>query len=118
MMTVAYRHPETYDRVTAFLRSLLPDPNLDWRAYESYEALQEAVDDPRIWTSVVGRLCDLCDPKAYDLIGQLFQAGLIDELTIDPASYQQAYQRTGPPPGFTKKPMHLVSRYKRRRPKK
>jgi hypothetical protein len=118
MMMVAYRHPETYDRVTAFLRSLLPDPNLDWRAYESYEALQEAVDDPRVWTSVVGRLCDLRDPKAYDLIGQLFEAGLVDEIVIDPASYQQAYRRTGPPPGFTKKPMHLVSHYKRSRPKK
>lgn len=113
MMTIAYRHPETYDRVTAFLRGLLPDSNLDWRAYDSYEAIKEAVDDPQVWTSVVARLCDLRDPKAYDLIGQLFQAGLIDEMSIDPAGYQHAYQRTDPPVGFSKKPMHLVSRYKR-----
>jgi len=118
MMAIAYRYPKACDRVTAFLRSLLPDPNLDWQAYESYEALKEAVDDPQIWTSVVGRLCDLRDPKAYDLIGQLFEAGLVDEMVIDPAGYQQAYQRTGPPLGFSKKPIDLVSRYKRNRPKR
>jgi len=118
MMTNAYRYPETCDRVTAFLRSLLPDPNLDWQAYESYEALKEAVDDPQIWTSVVGRLCDLRDPGAYDLIGQLFEAGLVDEMAIDSAGYQEAYQRTGPPLGFSKKPLDLVSRYKRSQPKR
>ena len=118
MMTIAYRYPETYNRVTAFLRSLLPDPNLDWRAYESYEAIKEAMDDPQIWTSGVGRLCDLRDPDAYDLIGQLFQAGLVDEMVIDPMSYQQAYQRTGPPVGFKKKPQSLVDRYKRSQPRK
>lgn len=113
-MTIAYRHPETYDRVTAFLRGLLPDPNLDWPAFESYEALKDAADDPRVWTSVVGRLCDLRDPAAYDLIGRLFQAGLVDEMVIDPAGYQQAYQRRGPPTGFRKKPQPLMNRYKRR----
>lgn len=118
MMIIAYRHPETYGRVTAFLRSLLPDPDLDWQAYESYEALKEAVDDPQVWTSVVGRLCDLRDPEAYDLIGQLFQAGLVDEMVIDPAGYQQAYQRSGPPAGFSRKPVDLVSRYQRSRPKR
>lgn len=116
MTTIAYRHPETYDRITAFLRGLLPDPGLDWQAYESYEALKEAVDDPQVWTSVVGRLCDLRDPQVYDLIGQLFEAGLVDEMVIDPAGYQQAYQRSGPPMGFSEKPVDLMSRYKRRRP--
>jgi len=38
------------------------------------------VDDPQIWTSVVNSLCDLRDPQAYDRIGQLFAAGLIDEV--------------------------------------
>jgi hypothetical protein len=118
MMIIAYRHPETYGRVTAFLRSLLPDSDLDWQAYESYEALKEAVDDPQVWTSVVGRLCDLRDPEAYDLIGQLFQAGLVDEMVIDPAGYQQAYQRSSPPAGFSRKPVDLVSRYQRSRPKR
>jgi hypothetical protein len=87
MMTVALRHPETYDRVTAFLRSLFPAPDLDWQSYESYEAIKESVDDPQVWTTAVARLCDLRDPKAYDLIGQLFQAGLIDEMAIDPAGH-------------------------------
>jgi len=118
MMTIAYRHPETYNRVIAFLRSLLPDPDLDWRAYESYEAIKEAVDDPQIWTSVVARLCDLRDPEAYDLIGQLFQAGLVDEMVVDPMSYRQAYQRSGPPASFKKKPQSLVDRYKRSQPRK
>jgi hypothetical protein len=116
MATVACHHPETYDRVTAFLRGLLPDPSLDWRAYESYDALKEAVDDPQVWTSVVVDLCDLRDPAAYDLIGQLFQAGLVDEMGIDPASYQEAYRRSGPPVGFKKEPTPLVECYRRSRP--
>ncbi len=115
MMTIAYRHSQTYARVTAFLRSLLPDPQMDWHAYGSYEAIKEAVDEPRIWTSVVGRLCDLCDPQAFDLIGQLFQAGLVDETVIDVELYQQAYQQSGQPRGISKKPMDLLRRYKRSR---
>ena len=118
MMTIALRHRAEYERVTAFLRGLLPDPSLDWQAYESYEALKEAVDDPQVWTSVVGRLCDLRDPEAYDLIGQLFEAGLVDEMVIDPAGYEQAYKRRGPPVGFRKKPVSLVDRYKRSRPRR
>ena len=118
MMTIALRHPETYDRVTAFLRSLLPAPDLDWQSYESYEAIEEAVDDPQVWTTAVARLCDLRDPKAYDLIGQLFQAGLIDEMAIDPAGYQEAYQRRGPPASFSKKPESLMDRYERSQPRK
>lgn len=118
MMTVALRHPETYDLVTAFLRSLLPAPDLDWQSYESYEAIKESVDDPQVWTTAVARLCDLRDPKAYDLIGQLFQAGLIDEMAIDPAGYQEAYQRSGPPVGFSKKPESLVKRYKHSQPRR
>jgi len=116
MGTIALRHPETYDRVTTFLRSLLPSPDLDWQSYESYEALKEAVDDPQVWTSVVGRLCDLRDPEAYDLIGQLLQAGLVDEMAIDPAGYQQAYRRNGPPVGFSQQPQSLVYRYERSQP--
>ncbi len=117
MMVVAYRHPETYDRVTAFLRGLLPDPGLDWRSYGSYEAVKEAVDDPQVWTSVVGSLCDLRDPEAYDLIGQLFQTGLVDEMDIDRASYQAAYQRLEPPASFRQKPGDLLTRYERNRPR-
>lgn len=116
MTAIALRHRETYERVTAFLRGLLPDPNLDWQAYESYEALKEAVDDPQVWTSVVERLCDLRDPEAYDLIERLFEARLIDEMVIDPVSYKQAYQRKGYPASFRKEPMSLLDRYKRSRP--
>jgi hypothetical protein len=115
MMTIAQRHSQTYSRVTAFLRGLLPDPQLDWQAYGSYEAVKEAVDDPRIWTSVVGRLCDLRDPEAFDLIGQLFQAGLIDEMVIDPALYRQAYQKSGQPGDVSKRLMDLLRRYRRSR---
>jgi hypothetical protein len=39
------------------------------------------LDDPQVWTSVVGRLCDLRDPEAYDLFGQLFEAGMVNELS-------------------------------------
>lgn len=113
MTVIAYRHAETYERVTAFLRGLLPTPELDWQAYDSYQALKEAVDDPQVWTSVVGRLCDLRDPQAFDLIGQLFTAGLIDEMSIDPASYREAYERSAPPTGFSKEPLALMARYER-----
>ena len=118
MATIAYRHPKTYSRVTTLLRSLLPDPNLDWQAYGSYQAVKEAMDDPQVWTSVVGRLCDLRDPQAYDLIGQLFAAGVVDEMSIDNASYRRAYQRSGSPPGFSKEPLALVARYERSRPRR
>jgi hypothetical protein len=118
MATVACHHPETYDRVTAFLRGLLPDPSLDWRAYESYDALKEAVDDPQVWTSVVVELCDLRDPAARDLIDQLFEAGLVDEMAIDPASYQEAYRQGGPSVDRKKKPGSLMDRYKRSRPRR
>ena len=117
MMTTAYRYPETYDRVTAFLCGLLPDPDLDWRSYGSDEAIKEAVDDRQVWTSVVGKLCELCDPAAYALIGQLFQAGLVDEMVITLAFYQEAYQRSSPPTGFSPEPEDLLARYERRRPK-
>jgi hypothetical protein len=116
MSTIALRHPEAYGRVAAFLRGLLPTPDLDWQSYESYEALTEAVDDPQVWTSVVGRLCDLRDPGAHDLIGQLFQAGLVDEMVIDPAGYKRAYRRNRPPVGFRRQPQSLVHRYERSRP--
>jgi hypothetical protein len=118
MMTIALRHPKTYDRVTAFLRGLLPDPDLDWQAYESYDALKEAVDDPQVWTSVVGRLCDLRDPEAYVLIGRLFEGKLVDEMVIDGRSYEDAYHRSGPPVGFSKKPVPLVDRYRHSRPRR
>jgi len=118
MTAIAYRHPKTYDRVTAFLRGLLPDPNLDWQAYGSYQAIKDAVDDPQVWTSVVSSLCDLRDAQAFDRIGQLFAAGLIDEMSIDPASYRQACQRSEPPQGLLKEPLALVARYQRSRPRR
>ena len=117
MRNIAFRHRGTYDRVTAFLRGLLPDPRLDWQAYESYEALKKAVDDPQVWTSVVGRLCELRDPEAYDLIGQLFKAGLVDEMVMGPESYRQVYQKSGLPSDFSKRPLTLVERYERNRPR-
>ena len=32
---------------------------------------------------MVGRLYDLRDPEAYDLFGQLFEAGIVNELSDD-----------------------------------
>lgn len=117
MVPIAYRYPETYERVTAFLRSLLPPPDLDWQSYEDYEAIKQTVDDPQVWTSATARLCDLRDPKAYPLIGQLFQGGLIDEMYIDPASYENAYRQSDPPAWATQEPIDLLTRYERSRPK-
>jgi hypothetical protein len=76
------------------------------------------VDDPQVWTSVVVELGDLHDPAARDLIGQLFEAGLVDEMAIDPASYQEAYRRGGPSTARKKKPVSLMDRYKRSRPRR
>jgi hypothetical protein len=117
MVFIAYHYPETYERVTAFLRSLLPPPDLDWQSYEGYEAIKKAVDDPQVWTSVTARLCDLRDPKAYALIGQLFQGGLIDEMYIDPASYEKAYRQPDPPAWATQEPVDLLTRYEQKQPK-
>ena len=117
MVPIAYRFPETYERVTAFLRSLLPPPDLDWQSYKDYEAITQAVDDPQVWTSATARLCDLRDPKAYTLIGQLFQGRLIDEMYIDPASYENAYRQSAPPTWVTQEPVDLLTRYERCRPK-
>lgn len=114
MRNVAFRHRETYGRVTAFLRGLLPDPCLDWRAFPSYEAVKEAIDDPKIWTSVVGRLCDLRDPEAYDLIGQLFEAGLVDPMVMGAENYRQMYQKSNLPADFSPKPVSLMARYQDR----
>jgi hypothetical protein len=118
MRTIAFRHRKTYGRVTAALRGLLPDPDLDWSAYENYEAIQEAVGDPQVWTSAVARLCELRDPEAYDLIGRLFEAGLVDEMVVDPGTYREMYRDTGPPAGFTRKPLDLLSYYRRSQPRK
>jgi hypothetical protein len=117
MVPIAYRYPETYERVTAFLRSLLPPPDLDWQSYEDYEAIKKTVDDPQVWTSATARLCDLRDPKAYPLIGQLFQGGLIDEMSVDPASYEKAYQQSAPPAWAIKEPVDLLTRLKATQPK-
>jgi hypothetical protein len=111
LMNIAYTHPETYERVTAILRGLLPDPGLDWRPY-TYEEIKAQFDDPQIWTTAVVHLCELRDPQAYDLIGQLFDAGLVDEISIDRESYEQAYRKTGRPSSMPARPMDLLSRYR------
>ncbi len=103
--------------MTAFLRSLLPPPDLDWQSYEDYEAIKKTVDDPQVWTSATARLCDLRDPKAYPLIGQLFQGGLIDEMYIDPASYEKSYQQLTPPAWAIKEPVDLLTRLASKQPK-
>jgi len=59
---------------------------------------------------------NLRNPQAFDLIDQLFAASLIGEMSIDPTGYRQAYERSSPPMGFSKKPLALTARYKRSRP--
>ncbi len=117
MVPIAYHYPESYERVTTFLRSLLPPPDLDWQSYEDYEAITKTVDDPEIWTSAATHLCNLRDPQAYHLIGQLFQGGLIDEMSIDPASYEKAYRQANPPAWATQEPVDLLTRYELSQPK-
>ena len=82
---IAARYPETYGRITAILRSLLPNPAHTWD-----EA--SAVENPEIWPSAVSNLADLRDPQAYELIGQLFDGDWIDLWVIDREDYERLYQ--------------------------
>jgi hypothetical protein len=60
----------------------------------------------------------LRDPEAYDLLGQLFETGLVDEMVMGPADYRKAYRRSSLPSDFYEKPVTLVARYERNQPKK
>jgi hypothetical protein len=86
LVNIAARYPETYERVTAILRSVLPDPEA-----ESYEG-----KDPDAWTAAACDLVQLRDPKAFEIIGQLFHANLIDTMWIAPEDYEQGYHETDP----------------------
>jgi len=95
---IAQHHPETYERVTATMRALLPDPAIDFSAYESYEQVKTDLDDPRIWESLVSDLCDLQDPQAYDLIASMFDRGLISPIWMGRENFEEAYARPARPP--------------------
>jgi hypothetical protein len=106
LVRIAARYPETYERITAILRDLLPAPDTD--ADEAFEG-----DDPGLafWPSVVSDLSQLRDPAAYALIGQLFDADLVDPLFMDRADYERLYQSTDPLYGEKPEPGDLLSDY-------
>jgi hypothetical protein len=98
LKALAQHGPETYERVTATMRALLPDPAIDFSAYESYEQVKADLDDPRIWESLVSDLCDLQDPQAYDLIASMFDRGLISPIWMGRDDFEEAYARPARPP--------------------
>lgn len=93
LKAIAQHYPETYERVTATMRSLLPDPAIDFSRYESYEQVKAELDDSQIWESLVSDLCDLQDPQAYDLIASMFDRGLIWEGWMGREDFEDAYAR-------------------------
>ncbi len=99
---IAARYPDTYERITAILRSLLPDPTHTWE-----EA--SAVENPEIWPSAVSNLADLRDPHAYELIGQLFDGDWIDLWVINREDCERLYQSTDPFFGQMPEPRDLLS---------
>jgi hypothetical protein len=101
LVRIAGRFPETYERVTAILRSALPDPDVE----------PDEDFDPTIWYSTVSDLCQLRDPQAYEWIGRLFDADLIDPIFIDRANYEEQYASTDPLFGEKPEPTDLISQY-------
>jgi len=109
---IAQHHPETYERVTATMRALLPDPAIDFSAYESYEQVKAEWDDPHIWESLVSDLCDLQDPEAYDLIASMFDRGLISPIWMGREDFEEAYVRSKPRAPRTDPGKDLLTMYR------
>jgi hypothetical protein len=86
LVNLAARYPETYERVTAILRSVLPSPEA-----EPYED-----GDPDVWAAIVSDLVQLRDPKAFEIIGQLFDTNLVDTMWIAREDYEKGYRETDP----------------------
>jgi len=115
LKAIAQHHPETYERVTATMRAILPDPAIDLPGYESYEQVKAELDDPHIWDSLVSDLCDLQDPQAYDLLAIMFDRRLIWDEWIGREDFERAYAR---PPGTPRlnPEKDLLTRYRERQP--
>ncbi len=101
LVRIAARYPETYERITAILRSILPDP----------KALPED-KGPDTWNFIISDLCQLRDPQAYDQIGQLFAAGLVDPFWMKREDYEQEYASTDPLYGVDPEPTDLLSSHR------
>lgn len=102
LVRVAARYPEAYDRITAILRGLLPDPSGDFEEAST-------VEDPDIWSSAASGLAQLRDPQSYELIGCLLDGGWIDEWVISRDYYEKLYQSTDPLYGEQPEPRGLLA---------
>ena len=116
LKAIAQHHPETYERVTATMRALLPDLAIDLSGYEGYEQVKAALDDPHIWDSLVSDLCDLQDPQAYDLLAIMFDRRLIWEDRIGREDFERAYARPPRPPRLNPE-KDLLTMYRERQPR-
>jgi hypothetical protein len=102
LVRIAARYPETYDRITAILRGLLPDPSGDFEEAST-------VEDPEVWSSAVSDLAQLRDPQSYELIGRLLDGDWIDERVISRDYYEELYQSTDPLYGEQPEPRGLLA---------
>ncbi|MGA9349161.1 MAG: SEC-C metal-binding domain-containing protein [Anaerolineae bacterium] len=117
LKAIAQHYPETYERVTATMRGMLPEPAIDFSKYESYEQVKAELDDPQIWESLVSDLCDLQDPQAYDLIASMFDRGLISEVWMGRDNFEEAYARPTPRPPRVHPEKDLLTMYRELRPR-
>jgi len=115
LKAIAQHYPETYERVTATMRSLLPDPAIDFSKYESYEQVKAELDDPQIWESLVSDLCHLQDPQAYDLIASMFDRGLISPIWMGRDNFEDAYAQPARAPRIDPHE-DLLTMYRKRQP--
>jgi hypothetical protein len=117
LKAIAQHHPETYERVTAMMKAMLPDPAIDFSGYESYEQVKAELDDPHIWDSLVSDLCDLQDPQAYDLIASMFDRGLISPIWMGRENFEEAYARPTPRAPRSDPERDLLTMYREARPR-
>ena len=117
LKAIAQHHPETYERVTATMRAMLPDPAIDLSGYESHEQVKADLDDSQIWESLVNDLCDLQDPQAYDLIASMFDRGLIWGSWIGRENFEEAYARPTARPPHIHPEVDLLTMYRERQPR-
>ena len=117
LKAIAQHYPGTYERVTATMRALLPDPAVDFSGYESYEQVKAELDDPEIWNSLVSDLCDLQDPQAYDLIASMFDRDLISPIWMGREDFEAAYARPTPRAPRIDPERDLLTMYREARPR-
>ena len=117
LKAIAQHHPKTYERVTATMRAMLPDPAIDFSGYESYEQVKADLDDSQIWESLVSDLCALQDPGAYDLIASMFDRGLIWESWMGRENFEEAYARPTARPPHIHPEVDLLTMYRELRPR-